>query len=134
MDPRCKLVWYKATGWPKDWIDFSRKCVTDLFKTQYKINSQVDQVEPNLQESQQQHLFKDIFTKQMKKFQKGSTDDELKSYLTENVVDPDLLVKEKTGIDGVLGWWKVCVLILSIQRRFFIHFLFCRSIKKNFLV
>lgn len=43
----------------------------------------------------------------MKKFQKASSDDELKSYLTDHVVDPDLLVKEKSGIDGVLGWWKV---------------------------
>lgn len=45
----------------------------------------------------------------MKSYQKTSTDDELKAYLTEGVVDPELMIKEKTGIDGVLGWWKVCV-------------------------
>lgn len=44
---------------------------------------------------------------QMKNYQKASADDELKAYLTEAVVDPELLIKEKTGIDGVLGWWKV---------------------------
>ena len=43
----------------------------------------------------------------MKNYQKTSGDDELKTYLTEAVVDPELLIKEKTGIDGVLGWWKV---------------------------
>ncbi|KAJ6646577.1 hypothetical protein Bhyg_01790 [Pseudolycoriella hygida] len=45
--------------------------------------------------------------KQMKQYQKSSADDELKAYLSENVADPDLLVKEKSGIDGVLGWWKI---------------------------
>lgn len=110
MDPRCKLVWYKATGWPKEWIDFSRKCVTELYKSQYKPKSpQDDPVAPtNSQNGQEKYLFGDLFNKQMKKFQKTSTDDELKAYLTESVVDPDLLVKEKTGIDGVLGWWRVC--------------------------
>lgn len=110
MDPRCKLVWYKATGWPKDWIDFSRKCVTELYKKEYKPkSSQDDPIEPpDSQNERKKHLFEDLFNKQMKRFQKTPSDDELKAYLTENVVDPDLLVKDKTGIDGVLGWWKVC--------------------------
>lgn len=44
----------------------------------------------------------------MKNYQKVSTDDELKTYLNECIVDPESLIKEKTGVDGVLGWWKVC--------------------------
>lgn len=44
---------------------------------------------------------------QMKNYQKTSTDDEVKTYLAEAVVDPELLIKEKTGINAVLGWWKV---------------------------
>lgn len=44
----------------------------------------------------------------MKNYQKVCTDDELKACLNESVVDPDLLIKEKSGVDGVLGWWKVC--------------------------
>lgn len=111
LDPRCKLVWYKATGWPKEWIDFCRKSVTDLYKSQYKQKSpQDDAVEPTESQNdhRDKHSFKDLFHKQMKQFQKTSTDDELKAYLADNVVDPDLLVKEKTGINGVLGWWKVC--------------------------
>lgn len=52
-------------------------------------------------------LYSDLFAKQMLNYQKVSTDDELKRYLSESVVDPDMLVKERTGIDGVLGWWKV---------------------------
>lgn len=52
-------------------------------------------------------LFSDLFAKQMLNYQKVSTDDELKRYLSESVVNPDMLVKERTGVDGVLGWWKV---------------------------
>ncbi|KAJ6647844.1 Zinc finger BED domain-containing protein DAYSLEEPER [Pseudolycoriella hygida] len=44
---------------------------------------------------------------QMKNHVKSSTDDELKKYLSDGVVDPDLLRKEKTGIDGALGWWSI---------------------------
>lgn len=92
LDPRCKLVWYKATGWPKEWIDHSRKAITELYKTHYK--------------------------------PKTATEDECKTYLSESVVDPDLLDKEKTGIDGVLGWWKVCVKDLDpFQLVFEIYFL-----------
>lgn len=110
LDPRCKLLWYKATGWPKDWIEYCRKSVTELYKSQYKSKSSND-VEPmDLQNGKEKHLFKDVFNQQMKKFQKTSADDELKAYLTDNVIDPDLLIKEKTGIDGALGWWKVCVI------------------------
>lgn len=110
MDPRCKLVWYKATGWPKEWIEFSRKCVTELYKSQYQQKTEAGHVQPTMTENvKEKHSFKDLFSKQMKKFQKSSADDELKAYLAESVVDPDLLVKEKTGIDGVLGWWKVYI-------------------------
>lgn len=112
MDPRCKLVWYKATGWPKDWIDYSRKSITDLYKAQYKQKSATATQDENLEtppgNSTKKHFFGDLFSAKMKNYQKTSTDDELKTYLTESVVDPDLLIKEKTGIDGVLGWWKVC--------------------------
>ncbi|KAJ6639605.1 putative AC transposase [Pseudolycoriella hygida] len=107
LDPRCKLVWYKATGWPKDWIDYSRKAITELYKSKYKpktanedeTTKTASTIEPK------KHLFKDLFMHQMKNYQKSATDDELKTYLSESA-DPELLVKEKTGIDGVLGWWK----------------------------
>ncbi|KAJ6639496.1 putative AC transposase, partial [Pseudolycoriella hygida] len=49
----------------------------------------------------------DIFATQMKNYQKASLDDVLKVYLAENVVDSEMLVKEKSGIDGALGWWKI---------------------------
>lgn len=48
-----------------------------------------------------------MFNTQMKSHLKSCADDELKKYLSDGVVDPDLLNKEKTGIDGALGWWKV---------------------------
>lgn len=114
LDPRYKLVWYKSTGWPKQWIDNARKQVTEVYKTKYLVKypktvdsndnktahiSATDKLQPS--------LFGDLFNKQMRNFQKNSTDDDLKRYLTESVVDPDMLVKERTGIDGVLGWWKV---------------------------
>ncbi len=102
-------MWYKAAGWPKEWIDSCRKSVTEVYKANYKPKSpQDDSVEAtSSQNGQKKLLFEDLFNIQMKKFQKASSDDELKSYLTDHVVDPDLLVKEKSGIDGVLGWWKV---------------------------
>lgn len=114
MDPRYKLVWYKATGWPKQWIDNARKQVTELYKAKYlPAYSKGDQGTDNhtnstsSTEKGQPSLFGDLFMKQMRNFQKVSTDDDLKRYLTEGVVDPDMLVKERTGINGVLGWWKV---------------------------
>ncbi|KAJ6644047.1 hypothetical protein Bhyg_09013, partial [Pseudolycoriella hygida] len=106
LDPRCKLLWYKATGWPKEWIVHCRKGVTQLYKSQYK-RIDVESTTTAPSNDQTKHLFKDLFSKQMKQYQKSSADDELKAYLSENVVDPDLLVKEKSGIDGVLGWWKI---------------------------
>lgn len=57
-------------------------------------------------------LFGDLFSKQMRNFQKVSSADDYKRYLTESVVDPDMLVKERTGINGVLGWWKVSLPML----------------------
>lgn len=109
LDPRCKLVWFKATGWPKEWIDYSRKSVNDLFKSKYKPKdgTSCENIEAQMVKESKNHLFKDLFIKQMKNFQKASSDDELKTYLSESVVDPELLEKEKSGIDGVLGWWKV---------------------------
>ncbi|KAJ6648282.1 putative AC transposase [Pseudolycoriella hygida] len=106
LDPRCKLLWYKATGWPKEWIDHCRKGVTELYKSQYK-RIDVESTTTAPSNGQTKHSFKDLFSKQTKQYQKSSADDELKAYLSENVVDPDLLVKEKSGIDGVLGWWKI---------------------------
>lgn len=114
LDPRCKLLWYKATGWPKEWIDNCRKCVTEIYKSQYKRQSEEPATTVIPTSDEPKHSFKDLFNKQMRKYQKASTDDELKAYLAENVVDPDLLVKEKTGIDGVLGWWKVSAPITLI--------------------
>lgn len=80
-----------------------------MYKTQYKPkSSQDDPVEhPAAPTERKSQYFENLFSQQMKKYQKTSSDDELKSYLTDHVVDPDLLVKEKSGIDGVLGWWKV---------------------------
>lgn len=114
LDPRYKLVWYKATGWPKQWIDNVRKQVTEVYKTKYlpaystRENSNDDQTNSSTPaETVQPSLFGDLFAKQMRNFQKVATDDDLKRYLSEGVVDPDMLVKERTGINGVLGWWKV---------------------------
>lgn len=45
-------------------------------------------------------MFNDLFANQMKNYQKTGSDDELKAYLTESVVVPELVVKEKTGING----------------------------------
>lgn len=53
----------------------------------------------------------------MRSYHKSSTDDELKKYLAESAVDSDLLIKEKTGIDGALGWWKVYIYDLLDVRR-----------------
>ncbi|KAJ6634728.1 putative AC transposase [Pseudolycoriella hygida] len=103
-DPRYKLTWYKATGWPKEWIDFCRKSVTDLYKSQYKPQTQEKTTQP-ITTTNPRQTFDDIFSTQMKNHVKSSTDDELKKYLNDGVVDPDLLRKEKTGIDGALGWW-----------------------------
>lgn len=114
LDPRYKLVWYKATGWPKQWIDNARKQVTELYKAKYlPAHSRKDGINDDQTKSAsttdtaKPSLFGDLFTKQMRNFHKGSTEDDLKRYLTESVVDPDMLVKERTGINGVLGWWKV---------------------------
>ncbi|CAG7828063.1 unnamed protein product, partial [Allacma fusca] len=38
---------------------------------------------------------------------KNSPEDELTKYLGQKAVCPQLLKKEVTGIDGVLGWWKI---------------------------
>lgn len=97
LDPRCKLVWYKGTGWPKEWIDYSRKSITELYKSQYKPENatQKENVVPSTSNETRHHLFQDLFSKQMKNYQKVSTDDELKTYLNESVVDPELLIKEK---------------------------------------
>lgn len=113
LDPRYKFTWFKAVGWPKQWIDDARKKIAEYYKTQYlplrtethtKIGSTTSTGEiPKVQPSS----FRDLFTKQMRSVQKEPTDDDLKRYLAEAVVDPDTLMKERTGIDGVLGWWKV---------------------------
>lgn len=114
LDPRYKLVWYNAIGWPTQWIDNARKQVTELYKTKYlPAHSKKDSINDELTKStsttdtEKPSLFGDLFSKQMRNFQKVSTDDDLKRFLTESVVDPDMLVKERTGINGVLGWWKV---------------------------
>ncbi|KAJ6643111.1 putative AC transposase [Pseudolycoriella hygida] len=111
LDPRYKLVWYKATGWPKHWIDNARKQLTEFYKTKYLplYSKSNDERTPTteIQQPAQPSLFGDLFAKQMRSFHKSSTDDDLKRYLSEDVVDPDMLVKERTGINGVLGWWKI---------------------------
>lgn len=57
------------------------------------------------------YLFDDRFTTQMQNYTKRCADDELKKYLSDGVVDSELLIKEKTGIDGAPGWWKVSLTI-----------------------
>lgn len=115
LDPRYKFVWYEATGWPEQWIDNARKSVTDLYRTKYlpkystKNVNKDDQSESNstTPSNVKPFLFSDLFNQQMRNFLKNSSDDDLKRYLAEGVVDPDKLVKERTGVNGVLGWWKV---------------------------
>lgn len=133
LDPRYKLVWFKATGWSKQWIDNARKQVTELYKTKYlpvyskKEANNDGQIKTTLTtDKTKPTLFSDLFAKQMSKFQKLATDDDLKRYLSDNVVDPDMLVKERTGINGVLGWWKVSFYFDGIKRR-------QNKIMKNFI-
>lgn len=97
--------------------------MTELYKTKYlPLYSKRDQGIDNHTKSTsstekvQPSLFGDLFTKQMRNFQKVSTDDDLKRYFTEGVVDPDMLVKERTGINGVLGWWKVFVALYTNEK------------------
>lgn len=72
-----------------------------MYKLQYKPKNVAQDENIRLQsvDTPKNQLFMDLFAKQMKNYQKTSTDDELKIYFTESVVDPELLVKENTGID-----------------------------------
>ncbi|KAJ6643740.1 hypothetical protein Bhyg_08705 [Pseudolycoriella hygida] len=116
-DPRYKLVWYKAIGWPKQWIDNARRLVTELYKTKYLptySNKDLDNngiqakpTPPKTTDNTHHSLFGDLVSQQMSTYQRISANDDLKRYLAENVVDPDMLIKERTGINGVLGWWKI---------------------------
>lgn len=96
--------------------------MTELYKTKYlpahskRHHSNNDQTDSTTStENVQPSLFGDLFDKQMRNFQKVATDDDLKRYLSEGVVDPDMLVKERTGINGVLGWWKVTQALFQIK-------------------
>lgn len=67
LGPRCKLVWYKATGWPKEWINHSRKAITELYKSKYKPKTAADSetIEiPSINEPKN-HLFKDLLVEGM---------------------------------------------------------------------
>lgn len=115
MDPRYKLTWFKQVGWKKDWIDVAKKSVTEVWSVRYK-SSNREQVNPSIEGTSsgsvtKKNAFHNILASQMKGADKSSKDrdDELKCYLTEPVVSAENIDMEKTGVNGVLGWWKVTI-------------------------
>jgi hypothetical protein len=127
MDPRYKLEWYKATGWNRGWIESCRKIITNLWNSRYKPVGSGGESGPSLipqgaDQSQEEGInFEAMFQIQMQKIRKSTQDDELKRYLSETVVGPEVLDRDKSGIDGALGWWKVSVwlhILIITGRRF----------------
>jgi hypothetical protein len=113
VDPRYKLTWFKQVGWRKEWIEAAKKSVTEVWNVRYK-SSNCKQATPSIEGSAsgsdtKKNAFHCILASQMKGADKPSRDreDELKCYLMEPVVSADKIDMEKTGVNGVLGWWKV---------------------------
>ncbi|CAG7720964.1 unnamed protein product, partial [Allacma fusca] len=105
LDPRCKLEFYKAAHWKKDWIDSSKKMVTDVWKSNYKGIDQPNDLElVSDQPSTSGSIFENMFGSS--NANKKTIEDDLTRYLGSKTVHPDMLKKELTGIDGALGWWK----------------------------
>jgi hypothetical protein len=88
----------------KEWVESAKKTVFNHWKDHYK---PMDSAENNDSNNKSQTSFQDIFQSSMKKVMKPIAEDEMKRYLSESPVNSELLMEDKTGIDGALGWWKV---------------------------
>ena len=89
MDPRLKLQYFKEHNWEEKFIKSSKKQVTELWNTTYKVNSTEAEDTSDVEDDLFGHLFKK---------RKLDKKDELNAYLNEKVLP------EKTDI---LAWWKV---------------------------
>jgi len=100
LDPKYKLDWYKATGWPSDWIKLCEEKMSEEW-TMYKSShsdsqpSQEFAVEPD-------HFLGKLYLTQMSHALSAQHGDELQRYLNENIACAQIF-KEK----GSLGWWAV---------------------------
>lgn len=112
MDPRFKLQWYGVAKWKLEWISSCRKAVTELWKREYKPKSQEAVFDSTNDEPPKKKSIFDVCEAEMQSLQRSNSDDELRRYLADGVVNPELLKKkivegQVVGFDGALGWWKV---------------------------
>ena len=96
LDPRCKLAWYKITGWPKSWIEDCKRKVKNKWETVYKPQVNMGSVEGD------SSPVDDFFYDQLKKLVSKDSKDELQRFLGESSANLDSVNKI-----GLLGWWKV---------------------------
>ncbi|CAG7824699.1 unnamed protein product [Allacma fusca] len=106
LDPRCNLDFCKKANWKKEWIDNSKKVVTEIWKARYKgPDPGVSGSSADESDSRTTSIFDNMFGPASAS--RKTADDELNKYLSQKSVKSDMLKKELTGVDGALGWWKI---------------------------
>ena len=89
MDPRLKLQYYEDNGWKEKYIKEAKNVVTEIWENIYKNQFDTSQSSDSVEDELLSHIFKKWRTER---------DDELKSYLREQVISKST---------NILAWWKV---------------------------
>ncbi|CAG7728917.1 unnamed protein product, partial [Allacma fusca] len=105
LDPRCKLEFFKISHWKREWTDRAKKCITEVWKKEYKPQTKAGN-EANNPANPGSSVFANMYASRSTS-SRIKSDDELVRYLWEKVVSPELTENDNGRVNGCLGWWKI---------------------------